>query len=66
MKKYLIAILILVLLSAGIFLIAPKECAEAQPCPQGYVLCCCDTWNGGTCCNCVVFCGNLIRGCFCK
>jgi hypothetical protein len=29
------------------------------------VLCCCQTYNGGTCCARVDYCGGFIPGCFC-
>lgn len=33
---------------------------------SGKTLCCCQTLNGGQCCNYTQFCGNFIPGCFCR
>lgn len=38
--------------------------ASVQPCAAG-VLCCCRTFNGGTCCAQVPICGEIIPGCLC-
>ena len=64
--KTLIAIIILALLTLGIGMIGTEKCAEAAPCPYGYVLCCCNT-AGGLCCNCMTFCsGYYVTGCICQ
>ncbi len=35
--------------------------------PQfGQVLCCCNTYNGGSCCKYVNYCGGFVPGCACQ
>ena len=70
------SILIILALIAGILILAtvapPVEAAIAR-CDQpamgrneevGYVLCCCDTFNG-TCCGYTSFCSGFVPGCLC-
>jgi hypothetical protein len=47
--------------------VAVTDCGAQLQVAYGKVLCCCQTGNGGTCCNYVTFCGgSYIPGCFCS
>lgn len=61
MRK-LIIITILTVIGFGVSFRSEIACAT------GLVICCCETWNGGTCCAEVGYCdgGTMIPGCRCR
>lgn len=41
-------------------------CPQPTQAQAGQVLCCCNTYLGGQCCNFQTSCLGLVRGCICK
>jgi hypothetical protein len=68
MKKLLF--LAFLLLSVSIAADEVQEVVPAETCPattvaSGSVLCCCQTFSGGMCCQYVGYCGSFVPGCLC-
>ncbi len=63
--KYLFVAVTLLTMTIAIPADSKRACG-GHSLSNGRVLCCCETYGGGTCCKQVTICTNTMIGCGCK